>query len=124
MRRTLSEVATGCHGAPHPTITTFSLDCAPPLLLHPLLPTGFPQMMKQTELYQKVYRGHEMLGWYTIGAEVESVDMAVHREMFKYNESPFFLLMHPSPDPEVGPQPPCERPLGGGGRGRPFRPCL
>ena len=30
-------------------------------------------MMKQTELYQKVYRGHEMLGWYTIGAEVVRV---------------------------------------------------
>lgn len=28
-------------------------------------------------------------------------DTTLHREMEKYNESPFFLLMHPNPDPEA-----------------------
>jgi hypothetical protein len=30
----------------------------------------YPQVTKQKELYQKVYPGHEMLGWYSVGAEV------------------------------------------------------
>lgn len=32
---------------------------------------------------------------------MSGVDTTLHREMEKYNESPFFLLMHPSPDPEA-----------------------
>jgi hypothetical protein len=32
---------------------------------------------------------------------VSAGDTTLHREMEKYNESPFFLLMHPNPDPEA-----------------------
>mmetsp|Transcript_35672 Transcript_35672/g.65267 ORF Transcript_35672/g.65267 Transcript_35672/m.65267 type:complete len:301 (+) Transcript_35672:24-926(+) len=56
---------------------------------------------KQKELYTKVYPLCEMLGWYSVGVEVQEADMAVHREMLKYNESPFFLLINPNPDPDA-----------------------
>ena len=59
------------------------------------------EVNKQKELYTKVFKGHEMLGWYSVGIDVDpTVDVIIHREMMKYNESPFFLIMHPSPDPE------------------------
>jgi len=44
------------------------------------------EVAKQTELYTKVYKGHEVLGWYSVGTDVQPVDMVVHREMMKYNE--------------------------------------
>jgi len=55
----------------------------------------------QKDLYTEVYKNYELLGWYSVGIDADGKDMAVHREMTKYNESPFFLLMHPSPDPEA-----------------------
>lgn len=55
----------------------------------------------QKELYTQVYKNYELLGWYSVGFDADGKDMAVHREMTKYNESPFFLLMHPKPDPEA-----------------------
>jgi COP9 signalosome complex subunit 6 len=59
------------------------------------------ELNKQKELYTKVYPGHEILGWYSVGTGVMDVDTVLHREIMKYNESPYFLLMHPSPDSEA-----------------------
>lgn len=56
---------------------------------------------QQKSLYMEVYKGHEMLGWYSVGSEVTPVDTLIQQEFTKYNESPFFLLMQPSPDPEA-----------------------
>mmetsp|Transcript_26643 Transcript_26643/g.31434 ORF Transcript_26643/g.31434 Transcript_26643/m.31434 type:complete len:293 (+) Transcript_26643:40-918(+) len=59
------------------------------------------ELNKQKELFTKVYPGHEIIGWYSVGTEVVDLDTMIHREIMKYNESPLFLLMHPSPDPEA-----------------------
>lgn len=59
------------------------------------------EIVKQKNLYTKVFKDHEILGWYSVGSNVNAkVDLALHREMMKYNESPFFMLMHPSPNPD------------------------
>jgi COP9 signalosome complex subunit 6 len=59
------------------------------------------QVDKQKELYTKVYPLCEMLGWYSVGLDVTEADMVIHREMMKYNETPYFLLMNPEPDPDA-----------------------
>lgn len=58
-------------------------------------------VLQQKELYTEVFSNYELLGWYSVGSEVVELDMRIHREMTKYNESPFFLLMQPTPDPEA-----------------------
>lgn len=58
-------------------------------------------VMQQKALYTEVYKNYDLLGWYSVGQEVVELDVRIHREMTKYNESPFFLQMQPSPDAEA-----------------------
>ena len=37
------------------------------------------EVKKMQELYTTVYKGHEMLGWYSVGADVSELDMLIHR---------------------------------------------
>ncbi|CAN0390408.1 unnamed protein product [Ectocarpus sp. 12 AP-2014] len=52
---------------------------------------------KQKDLYTAVYPMYEILGWYTVGTEVTELDLGIQRQMTKFNSSPLFLLMNPSP---------------------------
>jgi len=57
-------------------------------------------LQKQTELFTAVYKDRELLGWYAVAKEASSGHVALHKEFLKYNESPLFLLMDPSPSTE------------------------
>ncbi|KAJ8599970.1 hypothetical protein CTAYLR_002871 [Chrysophaeum taylorii] len=54
-------------------------------------------LLKQTELFTAVYKDRELLGWYTVAKEATSDHLALHKDFLKYNESPLFLIMDPSP---------------------------
>lgn len=54
-------------------------------------------LKKQTELYTAVYKGREMLGWYTVAREVSGEHVSLHKELLAFNESPLFMMMDPTP---------------------------
>lgn len=54
--------------------------------------TAFKQ---DIDLYNKVYTGHECLGWYATGAAPLEGDMALHKQLMEYNESPLLLMFNP-----------------------------
>lgn len=57
-------------------------------------------LQKQTELYTAVYKDRELMGWYTVAKEATPDHLLLHKDFLKYNESPLFLLMDPSPSTE------------------------
>jgi len=54
-------------------------------------------LTKQVDLYTAVYKDKELLGWYAVASEATSGHLALHKDFLKFNESPLFLLMDPSP---------------------------
>ena len=47
------------------------------------------------EQFKQVFSEMDFLGWYSIGDQHSAVDIAVHRQITKINESPLFLQMSP-----------------------------
>ncbi|TYZ57682.1 hypothetical protein PybrP1_001746 [[Pythium] brassicae (nom. inval.)] len=45
--------------------------------------------------FSQVFPGFELLGWYTVGSKVQPSDLATHRSIMEFNESPLFMLLDP-----------------------------
>ncbi|GMH05899.1 hypothetical protein Nepgr_007739 [Nepenthes gracilis] len=55
-----------------------------------------PFLEKKQELYKKVFPHFYILGWYSIGSEVQESDMHIHKALMDVNESPVYVLLNPS----------------------------
>ncbi|CDY42737.1 BnaA03g48020D [Brassica napus] len=51
---------------------------------------------KKQELYQKVFPGFYILGWYSTGSEANESDMHIHKALMDINESPVYVLLNPA----------------------------
>ncbi len=51
---------------------------------------------EKKELFGAVNQGAEVMGWYSVGDNIEPGDLDIHRAMGEWNESPFFLLLSPA----------------------------
>ncbi|CAF2028475.1 unnamed protein product [Brassica napus] len=51
---------------------------------------------KKQELYQKVFPGFYVLGWYSTGSEANESDMHIHKALMDINESPVYVLLNPA----------------------------
>ncbi|XP_057544137.1 COP9 signalosome complex subunit 6a-like [Amaranthus tricolor] len=58
------------------------------------LDRGF--LEKKQELYKKVFPNFYVLGWYSTGTDAQESDMLIHKALMDINESPVYLLLHPS----------------------------
>lgn len=47
------------------------------------------------DLYKQIYPEHELLGWYSTAARIESIDMPFHKRFTEYTESPLYIRMDP-----------------------------
>uniref|UniRef100_A0A7S1X038 COP9 signalosome complex subunit 6 n=1 Tax=Tetraselmis chuii TaxID=63592 RepID=A0A7S1X038_9CHLO len=56
--------------------------------------------MKQDQ-YKKVFPKIDVVGWYATGAELQDMDMQIHKTMMEVNESPVFLMLNPKINPEA-----------------------
>ncbi|RHY29015.1 hypothetical protein DYB32_005524 [Aphanomyces invadans] len=59
-------------------------------------------LTQRTEQFATVFPGFEFLGWYAVQSKIQASDLATHRTMMEFNESPLFLVLDPTPPP---PQP-------------------
>ncbi|TIA90297.1 hypothetical protein E3P99_01640 [Wallemia hederae] len=50
-------------------------------------------LSSRLELFKQVFPEFELIGWYTQGSSVEETDTNIHKELYKYTESPLLLLM-------------------------------
>ncbi|GBG34846.1 Eukaryotic translation initiation factor 3 subunit F [Hondaea fermentalgiana] len=55
---------------------------------------------QKKEHFEAVFPQYEILGWYTVGGDVSQEDMAIHRAMSAFNESPLLLLVDPNISPD------------------------
>jgi len=46
--------------------------------------------------FEAVFPQYEILGWYTVGSDVGEEDMAIHRAMSTFNESPLLVIVDPN----------------------------
>ncbi|KAJ4872971.1 COP9 signalosome complex subunit 6b [Raphanus sativus] len=51
---------------------------------------------KKQELYQKVFPGFYILGWYSTGRDAVESDMHIHKALMDINESPVYVLLNPA----------------------------
>ncbi|XP_021726325.1 COP9 signalosome complex subunit 6a-like [Chenopodium quinoa] len=58
------------------------------------LDRGF--LEKKQELYKKVFPNFYILGWYSTGIDAQESDMHIHKALMDINESPVYVLLHPS----------------------------
>ncbi|ORX87173.1 COP9 signalosome complex subunit 6-like protein [Basidiobolus meristosporus CBS 931.73] len=47
------------------------------------------------EQFRQVFPEYDFLGWYSVGSQPSSSDLAIHRQLMTYNESPLFLQLDP-----------------------------
>ncbi|KAE8911030.1 hypothetical protein PF005_g2121 [Phytophthora fragariae] len=52
-------------------------------------------LTSRIQQFSQVFPGFELLGWYTVGAKALSSDLAVHRVVMEFNESPLFMILEP-----------------------------
>ncbi|CAI5726239.1 hypothetical protein KXD40_001942 [Peronospora effusa] len=52
-------------------------------------------LTSRIQQFSQVFPGFELLGWYTVGAKALPSDLAVHRVIMEFNESPLFLILDP-----------------------------
>jgi COP9 signalosome complex subunit 6 len=50
---------------------------------------------KKCEQYKKVFPQSDFIGWYSTGAALQDEDMAIHKSITPYNESPVYMMMNP-----------------------------
>jgi len=48
------------------------------------------------EQFKKVFEDYELLGWYSTSSNIQSIDMDVHQQIMKFNESPLYLILDPT----------------------------
>ncbi|KDO23980.1 hypothetical protein SPRG_10677 [Saprolegnia parasitica CBS 223.65] len=56
-------------------------------------------LTERTEQFAKVFPGFEFLGWYAVQDKIQASDLATHRMLMEFNESPLFLVLDPTPPP-------------------------
>ncbi|TMW55113.1 hypothetical protein Poli38472_013875 [Pythium oligandrum] len=54
-------------------------------------------LTSRIEQFAQVFPGFELLGWYTVGSKAQQSDLAIHRAVMEFNESPLFMLLDPTP---------------------------
>ncbi|OWZ24232.1 COP9 signalosome complex subunit [Phytophthora megakarya] len=52
-------------------------------------------LTSRIQQFSQVFPGFELLGWYTVGAKALPSDLAVHRVVMEFNESPLFMILDP-----------------------------
>ncbi|CAH0477286.1 unnamed protein product [Peronospora belbahrii] len=52
-------------------------------------------LTSRIQQFSQVFPGFELLGWYTVGEKALSSDLAVHRVVMEFNESPLFVILDP-----------------------------
>uniref|UniRef100_A0AAV1VLS2 COP9 signalosome complex subunit 6 n=1 Tax=Peronospora matthiolae TaxID=2874970 RepID=A0AAV1VLS2_9STRA len=52
-------------------------------------------LTSRIQQFSQVFPGFELLGWYTVGAQALPSDLAVHRVVMEFNESPLFMILDP-----------------------------
>ncbi|EFJ31504.1 hypothetical protein SELMODRAFT_74712 [Selaginella moellendorffii] len=58
-----------------------------------------PFLETKQEQYKKVFPKYDVLGWYSIGADIRESDMVIHKALMDINESPVYLLLNPAINP-------------------------
>ncbi|KAF0701255.1 Aste57867_8249 [Aphanomyces stellatus] len=56
-------------------------------------------LTQRTEQFATVFPGFEFLGWYAVQEKIQASDLATHRMLMEFNESPLFLVLDPTPPP-------------------------
>ncbi|RHZ08834.1 hypothetical protein DYB37_009517 [Aphanomyces astaci] len=56
-------------------------------------------LTQRTEQFATVFPGFEFLGWYAVQDKIHASDLATHRMLMEFNESPLFLVLDPTPPP-------------------------
>ncbi|XP_049849966.1 COP9 signalosome complex subunit 6-like [Schistocerca gregaria] len=65
-----------------------------PLATGHLLDTAY--LEEKSKAVKQVSPGYEIMGWYSTGREVEEEDMAIQKQLERFNESPLFLCLDPN----------------------------
>lgn len=54
-------------------------------------------LVTKQEQFKKVFPLYEFMGWYSTGSKVVPSDMAIHKQISEFNESPLFLQLDTMP---------------------------